>query len=70
MLDFIGTIVIVAAIVTSINALTGAMPISSSQRLAVSVGAGLWAGLAAALGAANLFVGTNPIGPPMIGSGT
>ena len=44
------------------------MPISSSQRLAVSVGAGLWAGLAAALGAANLFVGTNPIGPPMIGT--
>ena len=68
MLDFIGTILIVAAIVTSVNALTGAMPISSSQRFAVSVGAGLWAGLAAALGAANLFVGTNPIGPPMIGT--
>jgi hypothetical protein len=68
MLDFIGTIVLVAAIITSINALTGAMPISSSQRLAVSVGAGLWTGLAAALGAANLFVGTNPIGPPVIGT--
>jgi len=68
MLDFIGTIVLAAAIIVSINALTGAMPISSSQRLAVSVGAGLWAGLAAALGAANLFVGTNPIGPPMIGT--
>src|SRR4029453_861945 len=60
--------VLVAAIITSINALTGAMPISSSQRLAVSVGAGLWTGLAAALGAANLFVGTNPIGPPVIGT--
>src|SRR5262245_7137679 len=68
MLDFIGTIVLVAAIITSINALTGAMPISSSQRLAVSAGAGLWTGLAAALGAANLFVGTNPIGPPVIGT--
>jgi hypothetical protein len=68
MLDFIGTIVLVAAIITSINALTGAMPISSSQRLAVSVGAGLWTGLAAALGAANLFVGTNPIGPAVIGT--
>jgi len=68
MLDFIGTIVIVAAIITSINALTSVMPISSSRRLAVSVGAGLWAGLAAALGAANLFVGTNPIGPPVIGT--
>jgi hypothetical protein len=68
MLDFIGMIVLVAAIITSINALTGAMPISSSQRLAVSVGAGLWTGLAAALGAANLFVGTNPIGPAVIGT--
>ena len=67
MLDFIGTIVLVAAIIVSINALTGAMPISTSQRLALSLGAGLWTGLAAALAAANLFVGTNPIGPPVIG---
>jgi hypothetical protein len=42
MLDFIGTIVLVAAIIFSINALTGAMPISTSQRIALSVGAGLW----------------------------
>jgi hypothetical protein len=68
MLDFIGTIVLVAAIIVSINALTGAMPISTSQRLAVSVGAGLWAGLAAALAGANLFLGTNPVGPPTIGT--
>jgi hypothetical protein len=68
MLDFIGIIVLVAAIITSINALTGVMPISSSQRLAVSVGAGLWTGLAAALGAASLFVGTNPVGPIVIGT--
>jgi len=68
MLDFIGIIVLAAAIIVSINALTGAMPISPSQRIAVSVGAGLWTGLAAALGSANLFVGTNPIGPPVIGT--
>ena len=36
MLDFIGTIVLVAAIIVSINALTGAMPISASQRIALS----------------------------------
>jgi hypothetical protein len=47
MLDFIGTIVLAAAIMVSVNALTGAMPISTSQRLALSVGAGLWTGLAA-----------------------
>jgi hypothetical protein len=68
MLDFIGTIVLVAAIIVSINALTGAMPINLSQRIAVSVGAGLWTGLAAALAAADLFVGTNPVGPPTIGT--
>ena len=68
MLDFIGIIVLVAAIIVSINALTGAMPISPSQRLALSLGAGLWTGLAAALAGANLFVGTNPIGPPVIGT--
>jgi hypothetical protein len=68
MLDFTGTIVLAAAIVVSINALTGAMPISPSQRLALSLGAGLWTGLAAALAGAKLFVGTNPIGPPMIGT--
>jgi hypothetical protein len=68
MLDFIGTIILVAAIIVSINALTGAMPISTSQRLALSLGAGVWTGLAAALAGANLFVGTNPIGPPVIGT--
>ena len=68
MLDFIGIIILAAAIIVSINALTGAMPISPSQRIALSLGAGLWTGLAAALGAANLFVGTNPIGPAVIGT--
>jgi hypothetical protein len=68
MLDFIGTIVLAAAIIVSINALTGAMPISPSQRLVLSVGAGLWTGLAAALAGANLFLGTNPVGPPVIGT--
>lgn len=68
MLDFIGTIVLVAAIIVSINALTGVMPISPSQRLALSIGAGLWTGLAAALAGANLFVGTSPVGPPTIGT--
>ncbi len=68
MLDFIGTIVLVAAIIFSINALTGAMPISTSQRVALSVGAGLWTGLAAALAGANQFLGSNPAGPPTIGT--
>ena len=68
MLDLVGTIILVAAIIVSINALTGAMPISASQRVALSLGAGLWTGLAAALAGANLFLGTNPVGPPVIGT--
>jgi hypothetical protein len=68
MLDFIGTIVLAAAIIVSVNGLTGAMPIGTPQRLAVSVGAGLWTGLAAALAAASLFLGSNPAGPPTIGT--
>ena len=68
MLDFIGNIALVAAIIVSINALTGAMPISTPQRIALSLSAGLWTGLAAALAGANLFLGTNPVGPPIIGT--
>src|ERR1700741_2009142 len=67
MLDFIGTIVLAAAIMVSVNALTGAMPISTSQRLPLWVVAGLWTGLPPALASANLFLGTNPVGPPTIG---
>jgi hypothetical protein len=67
MLDFIGTVTLVAAVIVSINALAGAMPITPGQRIAVSVGAGLWAGLAAALASANMFLGANPFGPPAIG---
>ena len=46
MLDFIATTMLVAAIIVSVNALTGAMPITPSQRIAVSLGAGLWTGQA------------------------
>jgi hypothetical protein len=68
MLDFIGTVTLIAAIIVSINAYVGAMPITASRRIAVSLGAGLWVGLAAALANANMFLGTNPLGPPAIGS--
>jgi len=68
MLDFAGTIILVATIIVGINVLTGAMPLTAAQRIALSLGAGLWIGLAAALSGANLFLGTNPVGPPLIGS--
>ena len=61
MLDFIGTIVLVAAIIVSINALTGAMPIAHPAYRAFLAGL-------CALAGAKLFLGTNPVGPPMIGT--
>src|SRR6476619_78915 len=68
MLDFTGTIVLLAALILSINVLTGTMPITAPQRLVLSLGAGLWTVLAAALAGANLCLGTHPVGPPVIGS--
>jgi hypothetical protein len=68
MLDFVGTVVLITAIIVSINAYVGAMPITPSRRIAVSLIAGLWVGIAAALAGANMFRGTNPLGPPTIGA--
>lgn len=67
MLDFIGTVTLTAAVIVSIAALTGAMPIGAGQRIALSIGAGLWTGLVTALAANNMFLGNHPLGPPMIG---
>jgi hypothetical protein len=68
MLDFIGTVALTAAIIVSINALGGAMPLTTTQRVVLSLAAGLWVGLAAALSAANMYAGSHPVGPQTIGS--
>jgi hypothetical protein len=68
MLDFIGTVTLVAAVIVSIQALSGAMPITAARRIALSIGAGLWVGVAAALAGANMFLGTYTFGPPIIGA--
>jgi len=66
MLDFIGTIVLAAAIIFSIMRLPARCRSAQRSALPFRVGAGLWTGLAAALASANLFLGTNPVGPPTI----
>ena len=68
MLDFIGTIVLTAAIIVSVEAILGALPLGRAQRISFTLAIGLWTGLAAALAGAGLFKGSNPIGPPVIGS--
>ena len=67
MLDFIGTVALVASIIVSLDTILGVMPISTAQRIGLSLIVGLWIGLAAALAGANLFVGANPAGPALIG---
>jgi hypothetical protein len=58
MLDLIGTIVLVAVIALSINALSNAMPVSAAARLAIPAVAGAWTGLAAATAASGAFADT------------
>src|SRR3954466_10154865 len=68
MLDFVGTVVLITAVIVSLNTYVGAMPIAPSHSIVVSLLAGLWVGIAAALAAANMFLGTNPLGPPTVGT--
>jgi hypothetical protein len=65
MLDLIGTTVLTAAIVVNLNATIVAMPLSSVQKLAGVAIAGLWIGLAIALGSTGIYASTAT--PPAIG---
>jgi hypothetical protein len=55
MLDFIGTIVLIAVIVLNINAFTNGLAVSAAARLAIVIIAGAWVGLAAAVAATGVF---------------
>jgi hypothetical protein len=59
MLDLIGMIVLAAVIALSINALSNALPVSATMRLAIPTIAGTWTGLAAAAAAAGTFTDTS-----------
>ena len=58
MLDFIGTVVLVAVIALNIGAVSNVMPLRPGTRLAVAAVAGIWTGLAAACAAAGYFANT------------
>ena len=55
MLDLIGTTVITAAIVVTLNAAIMMMPLSSAQKLTAVAIAGLWIGLAIALAGTGVY---------------
>lgn len=59
MLDLIGMIVLAAVIALNINALSNALPVSATTRLAIPTIAGAGTGLAAAVAAAGVFTDTS-----------
>jgi hypothetical protein len=65
MLDLIGTTVLIAAIAVNLNATIVTMPLSSAQKLTGVALAGLWIGLAIALGSTGIYAST--AAPPAIG---
>lgn len=66
MLDFIGTIVIVATMVVTINAVISSLPITRVQRLGVALAVGVWIGLASAFATSGLLAVAEPF--PLIGA--
>jgi len=65
MLDFIGTVAMVAMIVFLVSTVVLAMDAPRSAKLALAAIAGLWAGLCAAAGATGWLAATRPF--PIIG---
>src|SRR6201988_1364277 len=66
MLDFIGTIVIVATMVVVINAVISTLSITRFQRLAIALAVGVWIGLASAFASSGLLAMAKPF--PYIGA--
>jgi hypothetical protein len=66
MLDFIGTIVIVATMVVVINATISTLSITRLQRLGVALAVGVWIGLASASASSGLLAVAKPF--PYIGA--
>jgi len=65
MLDLIGTTVLTAAIAVNLNATIVTMPLSSVQKLTGVAIAGLWIGLAIALGTTGIYASATPV--PAVG---
>jgi hypothetical protein len=63
MLDFAGTIAIVATVVLCLVAIGATLPLSTGSRVVLALVVGIWVGLAAAIGAAGEFAdaGRRPV---------
>jgi hypothetical protein len=67
MLNFIGTIVIVATTIVLLNAVIGSLPVGRWPRLLLALAAGSWTGLAVALASAGAFA-ADAGGAPVVGA--
>lgn len=67
MLDFVGTIVIVAVTIASLNIFITTLAADRRWRLVLAIAVGLWVGLAAALASAGV-IGSPTSGGPVIGA--
>lgn len=67
MLDFLGTIAITAAVVATITATIGTLPIRPRQRLALAALVGAWIGLSVVLAAAGEYADAGRRPFPLIG---
>ena len=66
MLDFTGTIIIVATMVVVINATISSLSVTRLQRLAIALAVGVWIGLASAFASSGLLAVAKPF--PYIGA--
>lgn len=67
MLDLVGTVVLFAAITLNVAAFVGSLDVSLDRRLSLAGIAGLWFGLAAALGGAGVFANAGAQAFPLVG---
>jgi hypothetical protein len=67
MLDFIGTVILVAMTIVTLNAFVSALPVERRQRLLLAVIVGTWTGLAVALSASGELDDAGRRAFPLIG---
>ena len=68
MLDFIGTVALVTAIIVTSALLVGATKAAPRARLGIAIGVGAWIGVAVALGAAGEYSDAGRRAFPLVGS--
>lgn len=67
MLDFIGTVIVIAAVIVNLTAIATVIPMSLPARLTFAAGVGIWVGIAIAFSAAGALDDATTRPYPLIG---